>query len=232
MLPSKATMDDVRLNNPMWHALIDSHAQFAVGHGRALRFPADIGPFVAIETADAVDPTDLLALVEPGETVDFVGAIPALDEHWQILEREQIAQMQAHTAIEVAPGPPIRALGADHAEAMLALTRLVYPGYYRPRTRELGAYIGIVEDGRLAAMAGERLRFGHWQEISAVCTHPDHLGRGHAQRLVATLVNAILARGDRPFLHVSNQNLRAIAIYQRLGFSKRADIELCLARRV
>lgn len=225
-------MHDPRLDNPMWHALTDSHARFALRHGRALRFPADIGPFVAVESADAVDPDDLLALVQPGEIVDFVGAIPALGDPWQVLEREWIAQMHASVQLDVASGPEIRALDADDADAMLALTRLVYPGYYRPRTRELGSYIGIFENGRLAAMAGERLRFGPWQEISAVCTHPDHLGRGHAQRLVATLVNAILARDERPFLHVSNQNQRAIGVYQRLGFSKRADIDLCLARRV
>ena len=107
---------------------------------------------------------------------------------------------------------------------MLALTELTQPGPFNPRTHDLGRYIGIRVDGRLAAMAGERMRPEGCTEISAVCTHPDYLGRGLARRLMAMLTNDLLARGVQPFLHVSHENTRAKTMYERLGFRTRTDI--------
>lgn len=224
-------MDDLLLENPVWSALASSQAAYALRQGAVLRFPAQIAPFVAVASPDGADPADLLALVQPGETVDFVGVAPRLNADWSVLEYEVIAQMHAQSELAVADGPDIVSLDSSAATAMLALTRQVYPGYFRARTRELGDYIGIFAGDELVAMAGERLRIGCWQEISAVCTHPAHLGRGHARRLVATLVNTILRRGQRPFLHVSLQNTRAIAVYQSLGFVTERNIGLTLARR-
>ncbi len=58
---------------------------------------------------------------------------------------------------------------------MLALTALVFPGFFRARIYELGRYLGIRQEGQLVAMAGERFFAGRYREISAVCTHPDSL---------------------------------------------------------
>lgn len=223
---------DPRLANPVWSALAEDQASFAVRRGQVARFPPAIAPFVAVADTLAVAPADLLTLVAPDETVDFVAVAPPLDERWQLAPIELIAQMHAQDAVPVPDGPEIVLLDAKAAAGMLALTRLVYPGYFRPRTHELGDYYGIYANGQLVAMAGERMRFGPWQEISAVCTHPDFLGRGYAQRLVANLVNIILNRGQNPFLHVSLQNERAIRLYQHLGFVIRGEIELLLAKRL
>ena len=107
---------------------------------------------------------------------------------------------------------------------MLALTAMVYPHYFRSRTMELGRYFGIRRDGQLAAMIGERLGTDHAQEMSAICTHPDHLGQGYARRLTAWLGNDALARGLLPFLHVSYENPRAKSLYHQLGYRVRVDI--------
>src|SRR5262249_1914322 len=101
----------------------------------------------------------------------------------------------------------------------------------RPRTIEMGRYFGIYDGARLAAMAGERLGFEGHQEISAVCTHPDYLGRGYARRLIAWLTNDILASGRLPFLHFSHANVRAKALYERIGYAYRGDIDLLAITR-
>jgi predicted GNAT family acetyltransferase len=119
-----------------------------------------------------------------------------------------------------------------HRADVLALTALVYPHYFRSRTIELGRYFGIYQQGRLAAMAGERLGMDGHQEISAICTHPDFNGRGYARRLTAMLSNDNLVRGRTPFLHVSHDNVRAMRMYERIGYRRRRDIGFWSLRRL
>jgi predicted GNAT family acetyltransferase len=107
---------------------------------------------------------------------------------------------------------------------ILDLVARTRPGPFWPRTHELGTYLGIRDNGRLVAMAGERLRPPGWTEISAVCTAAEARGRGCAARLVGALVERILARGDHPFLHVAESNTGAIALYERIGFETRKQV--------
>jgi predicted GNAT family acetyltransferase len=95
----------------------------------------------------------------------------------------------------------------------------------------MGRYVGIYDGGRLVAMAGERLRIDGYQEISAVCTHPDFLGRGYAHRLIAEVSNAARARGFTPFLHLYRDNVRAMSLYERLGFVIRTELPFCRVTR-
>jgi predicted GNAT family acetyltransferase len=60
--------------------------------------------------------------------------------------------------------------------------------------------------------------------MSAICTHPDFNGHGHARRLTARLTNDTLAAGRGPFLHVSQGNRRAKELYERLGYRLRRTI--------
>jgi predicted GNAT family acetyltransferase len=70
-----------------------------------------------------------------------------------------------------------------------------------------------------------------YQEISAVCTHPEYVGRGYAHRLVAIVSNAAFARGFTPFLHVYRENVRAMSVYERLGFAVRKELPFCHVTR-
>jgi len=112
-------------------------------------------------------------------------------------------------------------LGESDVPEMMALAELTKPGPFSRRTREMGDYVGVREDGKLIAMAGERLRVPGYTELSAVCTHPDHLGRGYAGFLMSEIIRRIVERGERPFLHVRPENARAVGLYERLGFEKR-----------
>lgn len=226
-------MHDALLDNPIWSALTTTHARFALGGDVVKRYPRDIGPFIAVARDTATLPPQALALAEPGEEVNFVGHVPRLDAAWTTLHDESVLQM-----LHVGPAGDAQAdagiveLGDAHAEAMLALTALVYPGYFRQRTHILGRYYGVLDDGRLAAMAGERMAVTGCTELSAVCTHPDYLGRGLAHRLVERVAGAIRARGMQPYLHVSSRNARAIRVYEASGFATRRELPLRCARRV
>ena len=91
---------------------------------------------------------------------------------------------------------------------MLALATLTRPGPFFARTHQLGAFIGVKQDGRLVAMAGERMQPTGFTEVSGVCTHPDPRGRGYAGGLMRQVAARILARGETPFLHAYADNDR------------------------
>jgi len=114
---------------------------------------------------------------------------------------------------------------------MLALAELTQPGPFGMRTHEMGTYLGIRREGKLVAMAGERLRVPGYTEISAVCTHPEHTGKGYARTLMGILIEQIRQRGERPLLHVRHDNTRAVELYQRMGFSERVLLHLLVVRK-
>lgn len=222
----------IKLDNPVWASLGTRHASLAVAADGVARYPPEVAPFAALADP-ALDAAQALEeIIAAGESVLFVGPVPRPAAGWEREGPVPIAQMICRATIAQPAGPEITELGDDQLADMLALTALVYPHYFRPQTPRMGRYVGIYEDGMLVAMAGERMGFDGYQEISAVCTHPGHTGRGHAQRLVAELNNASLRIGRLSFLHVSHENSRAKALYERLGYLHRADIDLWTVRRI
>jgi len=215
------------LDNPFWNSLRTCHRAVAIGGEGWLRYPPEYAPFLGACDAEA----DLATALAPGESVYLLGIAPPAPAGWSLSAFRPLAQMVREQPIEVPAGPPILALGeADRAE-VLALTALVYPHYFRARTMDMGRYYGIRVDGRLAAIIGERLGTRSWREMSAICTHPDFLGRGYARRLTAWLSNHTLAESRCAFLHVSHENPRAKALYEQLGYRTRVDIPFWALRR-
>ena len=225
-------MDERGLDTPFRSALDTLHAGLAIRSGDVARYPADFAPFIGVAAPGVDVDADLARLVPEGDTVLFLGQAPDVGTDWTLDVFRPLAQMVCERELDVVDGPEIIRLDDRHRADVLALTALVYPHYFRPRTMDLGRYFGIYLDGRLAAMIGERLGTHDARELSAICTHPDFTGRGLARRLTAMLANELLAAGKLPFLHVSHENARALQLYRRLGFRHRRDIpfwSLCRA---
>jgi GNAT superfamily N-acetyltransferase len=209
------------LDNPAWHSLTTRHAGLAISADGAARYPAAIVPFAAVGEPTARAADQLTSLIDDGESVFIVGIAPEPPPGWQLEPKKPVLQMICNTRSPEIPGPPVRTMTAAESPDMVALTDLVFPGFFRPRTLEMGSYYGIYEGRRLAAMAGERMRLDGYQELSAVCTHPDYTGRGYAQRLLSILCNSAFDRGFTPFLHVYADNARAIGVYRKMSFVDR-----------
>ena len=142
-----------------------------------------------------------------------------------------ILQMVLDAPITSAPsGPDHVMLGRTDVPDMMDLVDRTRPGPFGARTIELGRYIGLRAEGALAAMAGERMRFDRFVEISAVCVDPVHRGKGYAALLVTRLARDIQAQGSTPFLHVFATNLGAIALYEKLGFVTRRSFHVTVLR--
>ena len=133
-------------------------------------------------------------------------------------------------ALRAEPCPGAVRLGPGDVPEILDLIARTEPGPFLPRTVELGTYLGIRQDGRLVAMAGERLRPPGWTEISAVCTAPEQRGQGLATRLVRAVAAVIRERGDTPFLHAAASNTVAVRLYESLGFTLRRRPSFALLR--
>lgn len=222
------------LDNPFWSSLTTGHAHFALGGPLARRYPPDVSPIAGLAAPEPANVAALEEVVDVGDDMATVArSMPKLPAHWEILYESRLTQMIRR---EPAPLPEGDAdasiLGLADVPEMLALVELTKPGPFRPRTIELGAYIGLRQSGRLVAMAGERLWVDHFREVSAVCTHPDAQGRGYARALIARVVNAMMRAGQTPILHVESANRRAIDLYRTLGFVPRAELSLLYARRI
>lgn len=205
------------LDNPMWHSLNTRHAHLAIVNGLARRYPPDVTPFVGVSEASEQAAVDLETIVGPGERAGILSVIPPLN--WTTIREIEIHQYvrYAHARSIPQPDPDAIRLTDEHVPAMLELTALVYPAYFRPGTAKLGDYYGFIEDGRLCAMAGIRMAMDGYQEISAICTHPEFRGRGLAGRLTRHLVNQVHDQGDIAFLHTESDN-PAKGMYEKLGF--------------
>jgi len=209
------------LDNIIWTALTTRQTQFAQSFGKARRFTREVGPLAGAETLGDEGYASLAGLVGDGTTVGlFLNDPYEPRSGWEFVAGAPLLQMVAENDARLSSNGHVKIeqLGDKDSAEMLELTSLTKPGPFGTRTHELGYYVGIRDGGKLVAMAGERLKVPGYTEVSAVCTHPGHLGKGYAGVLLCEVMRAIRSRGETPFLHVRAANTRAVTLYERLGF--------------
>lgn len=220
------------LDRPVWAALAAA-PQLAEGDALARRYRRDVNLFAAARDDGSASLAALRGLVREGEAV-YVLQVPAIrvPDGLVAVREARGVQMQATRALAPA-GTEVEAVDLGDADAaeMLALAQLTQPGPFLARTHTMGGFVGVRLGGRLAAMAGERMRFAGCTEISGVCTHPDFRGRGLARRLSALVAQRIQQRGELPFLHAWASNRAAIALYESLGFELRTEVQVAVLQR-
>jgi predicted GNAT family acetyltransferase len=225
-------MTDVKtteqLDNPIWAALTTGNRALAEGGPLAWRYPPDIAPFAAISDRTAASFEALATLVRPHDRIALVTVDRLVPPPTLAVDRQAtIVQMVLNAPIATARSEPEHiVLGAADVADMVDLTGRTRPGPFGPRTIKFGRYIGIRVEGALAAMAGERMRFGRFVEISAVCVDPNHRGKGYAAVLMGRLAQQLQAQALTPILHVFADNTSAIALYEKLGFAERRTLQL------
>jgi len=222
------------LDHVIWHALTTRQEVFAEVCGEARRFQRDVTSLTAFEEPSAAGYDALARLAGPRGTVAlFLHEPYQARPGWSVVGGAPLPEMVCENGAVANPNLDLDILELaprDSAE-MVELAALTKPGPFGSRTHELGTYLGIRRDGKLVAMAGERLKVPGYTEISAVCTHPDHLGKGYAAALMSELMARVRERGEIPFLHVRQDNTRAITIYERLGFRTRVVVHYVVLRK-
>jgi len=225
---------DIMLDNPAWSALTGHNTHFANGTESVKYFASEVSPFVALKEISEDSFKELYELTPAERTSLFVNvketAIPATFKVLHYIPGLQMIYLGDEKPGDWNEG--LVDLTDEHIPEMLALTKLTNPGPFAARTIDFGHYKGIFEDGKLAAMAGQRMHFSPYAEISAVCTHPDNLGKGYARRLLLHHINRIKAAGEIPILHVRHDNERAINVYKDMGFTTRSAIYFYVIKKV
>ena len=217
------------LDRPVWSALTsERQSSLAVGASGALRFAPGYGVFAASVDQSPESLAAMAALERPEGVICTVEADPVpVPPGLSVIKEATLAQM---VLVALTPAQArdiaIEPLTEADAPAMLALATLTEPGPFFDKTHRLGEFFGVKQDGRLLAMAGERMKPDGFTEVSGVCAHPDARGRGYAGALMRTVIEQILARGETAFLHSYADNAGAIALYRALGFEVRSEMAM------
>jgi ribosomal protein S18 acetylase RimI-like enzyme len=224
------------LDNIIWKALTTRQVEFAERFGQARRFMPEVTALGAFQEPTADGYESLAGLVGARGTVAVFLDLPYEPRAgWEWIAGAPLLQMVCENgsaaSSQIDGGAELVELGDADSPDMIELTALTKPGPFGKRTHELGTYNGIRREGKLVAMAGERMKVPGWTEVSAVCTHPEHTGHGYARILMLEVMQRIRSRGETPFLHVREDNVRAIELYKRLGFRQRVRQHFAVLRK-
>jgi len=143
-------------------------------------------------------------------------------------------------------------VAALHAIAELTAANDRYPPHWstgmthfpapRIRSDELAAYVAVAEgdqpiahialhaasaDGASTAAANAAgIPAAQLAVVARLFVHPNHRGLGLAEQLLARVVGDADRLGRRPILDVWSELPRAIALYEKCGWERLADIEI------
>ncbi|WP_175632870.1 GNAT family N-acetyltransferase [Pedobacter ghigonis] len=214
------------LDNPIYHALTSAHRHFAKGADEVKYYRKDIAAFAGLKDNSAENLKTLHEISEPDSLFVIFSKVPLnIPAFWTLhMQIDMFQLVYEGPNVPESTNEGLTDLDQSHVNEMSALVELTKPGPFLAKTIELGNYTGIFAENQLIAMAGHRFFPSPYREVSAVCTHPDHLGKGYAFKILQEQLKRILNRAEIPFLHVKNDNLGAIKLYQKLGFKIRTEM--------
>jgi len=212
-----------KLDNPVWHSLSETHKDLSIDYHNIKFYQPAYCPFGGFidnnNVASRIDEYSKLI-----NNLFVVGEKPFFSNKLFLKKELICVQMVLEKKTEAGIEEDLIKLDNAFSGALSSLVNEVQPGYFKEKTNLMGDYFGIVKDGKLVAVTGERMKMKNFTEVSAVVTHPFYTGKGYARQLVGYTVNKIFNESKIPYLHVAETNLGAIRLYEKLGFTTRRKI--------
>jgi GNAT superfamily N-acetyltransferase len=224
--------EDYKLDNPIWHALNETHKHYAVEFNGCKFYKPEYSPFGGMgEGGDTALATDQYSKLTP--LFYMVGDPPIAGSSARIKKQLTANQMILYKPFAFEISEKIVELESqEQKKELYELVNLVQPGFIRERTAAMGTYFGIYADKQLVAVSGERVEMNSYSEVSAVVTHPEFRKRGFAKQLLKQTTDKIFSDKKIPVLHVDENNTSAIGLYEQLGFVTRRKMGFCLLEAV
>jgi len=224
--------EDYKLDNPIWYALKEIHKQYAIEFNGCKFYYPELSTFGAIGPNGVSEK----ASDQYGQLTSLfymVGGSPKTGLQTQIKKQITANQMILFTPFDIELTESITILDSDEQKKELYdLVDFVQPGFIREKTVEMGTYFGIYKDNRLIAASGERMKLNAFTEVSSVVTHPNYNRKGYAKQLIKQTTDKIFAEKKIPILHVEENNVHGIKLYEHLGFITRRKIKFCLVETI
>jgi ribosomal protein S18 acetylase RimI-like enzyme len=217
------TAENKKLDNPVWYSLTETHQNFATKYDGVKFYHPDYCPFGGFINPDKTL-VGIEKYLESSDNFYLVGDQANFSTNLKLNKELVCNQMVLDASINIEINEEIIELQTNYKEDLLSLVNLIQPGYFQKKTSQLGNYYGIYKNGELVAAAGERMKMNSYTEISAVVTRPEYTGKGYAKQLIAHTADKIFSENKIPYLHVADNNLGAIKLYERLGFWTRRKI--------
>ncbi|MDB5011133.1 MAG: Acetyltransferase [Mucilaginibacter sp.] len=218
------TREEQKLDNPVWYSLAENHEHFAIKYDGIKFYHPDYCPFGGFIDSDKT----LIGCDQYSALTNNFYIVgdkkPNFSNNFKINKELVCNQMILAAPINIEINEAIVELQANHKNDLFDLVNLVQPGYFKKETSQLGSYYEIYKNRQLIAVAGERMTMNTHTEVSAIVTHPEHTGRGYAKQLIAHTCNKIFSEHKTPYLHVAENNIGAINLYEKLGFLTRRKI--------
>jgi predicted GNAT family acetyltransferase len=212
-----------QLDNPIWTALTTRHTELAEGDDIAKRYLPAFTTLAGLKEETEAAFASLARITNKTQRIGLCSlndfSVPSM---WICSAKFLVAQMICRELKECKSYPMETLTHADVPE-MKELVMQTQPGPFSDRTIDFGTFLAIKENGKIVAMAGQRMKLPGYDEVSAVCTHPDHQGKGYARALVHEISKRIVAAGNTPILHVRSENPAGIKSYEAVGFKTRRE---------
>jgi ribosomal protein S18 acetylase RimI-like enzyme len=214
------------------------HAKGTTGSGLVLHSRGGLGDATFVMG----DPDAVLAvlLIHPGTAQTYATCQPqhldALRRVYRLATTQPMIRMGVtrDRFIPVRELPTVALAGVDIRKVNSLYSSEGGPSYYVPEHIDGGVYRGVVQDGRLVAVAGTHVvsRGEGVAVIGNVFTHPAYRGRGLATNATSAVTEALLGYCDHVVLTVDPNNTPAVAAYARLGYQEVCQlVEASAARR-
>lgn len=225
------------LDNMIWNALQTGNRDMAILDKYAGYYRPDIAPFAAMAEPVPENFQWLHQFLPADKTIALTYPVSMQPDirYWKIIREMDCCQMIYEVPVSsfiTRESEKIQPLTEMHIPQMLELTALTRPGPFFQNTILFGNYFGIFENEQLAAMCGQRMNPVPYLEVSAVCTHPDHRGKGYAKALMLRVMQLILEQSFTPFLHVLAENATAIGLYESIGFRTRTRLNINMLKKI
>lgn len=225
------------LDNMIWNALQTGNRDMAILNDYAAYYRPDIAPFAAMAEPDIEHLNRLHQFLPDNKTIalTYPSDLQPDTQYWNIIREMDCCQMIYEVPVDsfiTRESEKIQPLTEAHIPQMLELTAMTRPGPFFQNTILFGNYFGIFENDQLAAMCGQRMNPVPYLEVSAVCTHPEHRGKGYAKALMLRVMDLILKQSFIPFLHVLAENATAIGLYESIGFRTRTRLNINMLKKI